>query len=176
MESLLQRANAQFASQAIVFDPPSNVRATPNGTLICSVTSQRNINIYGSTNQWYKTDACGKIGYIHQSQIQLTSNSGIKQQIKQAVLSELNAETTNPSFRIQFREITVVDNYAIASWLQGERGGSAIAVKQDNSWHITATFGDDWGGIQRFVDNGIPYPIAEKLLNQAYPGWRQWEP
>lgn len=54
---------------AIVFAPPSNVRATPNGAIICSVRSVTNIDIYGSVNGWYKTDVCGSMGYIHHSQI-----------------------------------------------------------------------------------------------------------
>ncbi|MGK7873606.1 MAG: hypothetical protein AB4426_09940 [Xenococcaceae cyanobacterium] len=57
------------AGTALVFAPPSNVRATPNGTIICSVSSVRTINIYGSTNGWYQTDVCGAMGYIHRSQI-----------------------------------------------------------------------------------------------------------
>jgi hypothetical protein len=35
---------------AIVFAPPSNVRATPNGAIICSVRSVTTIDIYGSIN------------------------------------------------------------------------------------------------------------------------------
>ncbi|VEP15412.1 conserved exported hypothetical protein [Hyella patelloides LEGE 07179] len=57
------------AGTATVFAPPSNVRATPNGEIICSVRSVTNINLYGSVNGWYKTDVCGSMGYIHNSQI-----------------------------------------------------------------------------------------------------------
>lgn len=54
---------------AFVFAPPSNVRASPNGTIICSVRSATTINLYGQSNGWYKTDACGTMGFIHHSQI-----------------------------------------------------------------------------------------------------------
>ncbi|WP_211517497.1 hypothetical protein [Geitlerinema sp. PCC 9228] len=54
---------------AVVFDPPSNVRAYPNGDIICSVRQQNTINLYGNDGEWYYTDACGSIGMIHQSQI-----------------------------------------------------------------------------------------------------------
>ncbi|MGY6529744.1 MAG: SH3 domain-containing protein [Cyanobacterium sp.] len=57
------------SSRAVVYAPPSNVRATPNGTIICSVRNVRTINIYGQNNGWYVTDACGRTGYIHHSQI-----------------------------------------------------------------------------------------------------------
>jgi hypothetical protein len=54
---------------AIVFSPPSNVRTSPNGNIICSVRERRNINIYGSVGSWYYTDVCGEMGLIHSSQI-----------------------------------------------------------------------------------------------------------
>ena len=54
---------------AIVFDPPSNIRSTPNGNILCSVTSRGTIPIQGREGDWYKTDYCGSLGYIHQGQI-----------------------------------------------------------------------------------------------------------
>lgn len=54
---------------AIVFDPPSNVRTSPNGAVLCAVSSRRSINIYGSNGSWYYTDACGEMGVIHASQL-----------------------------------------------------------------------------------------------------------
>lgn len=56
---------------ATVFAPPSNVRATPtsDGQVLCAVDTIKKIKIYGSEKEWYKTDVCGKIGYIHKSQI-----------------------------------------------------------------------------------------------------------
>lgn len=57
------------AGRAVVFDPPSNVRATPNGAVLCSIRSRQTINVYGKTGQWYETDYCGGNGYIHQGQL-----------------------------------------------------------------------------------------------------------
>jgi serine/threonine-protein kinase len=56
---------------ALVFNPPSLVRTQPTvtGDILCPVRSVSKISIYGSTDGWYKTDVCGTIGYIHQSQI-----------------------------------------------------------------------------------------------------------
>lgn len=54
---------------AVVFDPPSNVRAYPNGDVICSVSQRSTIDLYGREGEWYYTDACGSVGVIHQSQI-----------------------------------------------------------------------------------------------------------
>jgi hypothetical protein len=53
----------------LVFDPPSNVRTSPNGPVLCSVRSRRSINLLGRQGDWYITDVCGERGYIHQGQI-----------------------------------------------------------------------------------------------------------
>jgi serine/threonine-protein kinase len=60
---------AQPIGVATVIDPPSNIRVQPNGKVICSVNSVRNINVFDYRNGWYKTDFCGRIGFIHQSQL-----------------------------------------------------------------------------------------------------------
>jgi hypothetical protein len=62
------------AEVAIVFDPPSNVRQSPNGDSLCSVRERTTINIYGSTGDWYYTDICGTMGVIHFSQITFQPN------------------------------------------------------------------------------------------------------
>ena len=62
-------SNVSKTGVAIVFDPPSNVRKSPNGEILCSVRERTTINIYGSTGAWYYTDICGKTGVIHSSQI-----------------------------------------------------------------------------------------------------------
>jgi len=70
--SAVSDRNPGVSSQGVatVFDPPSNVRATPNGQIICSVRQVITIDLYGSSqNSWYQTDVCGEMGYIHDSQI-----------------------------------------------------------------------------------------------------------
>ena len=54
---------------ALVVDPPSNVRATPKGRIICSLGRTR-IEVFEPTGSWYRTNVCGTKGYIHKSQIQ----------------------------------------------------------------------------------------------------------
>ena len=52
-----------------VFDPPSNVRISPNGEILCSVKTSSDIQIYGSIGSWFYTDICGTMGVIHSSQV-----------------------------------------------------------------------------------------------------------
>lgn len=78
-QSMINRVCMNFASNggpaisssgtAIVFDPPSNIRSTPNGGILCSVTSRGSIPIQDKEGDWYKTDYCGSPGYIHKGQI-----------------------------------------------------------------------------------------------------------
>jgi hypothetical protein len=61
--------SSSSSRKAFVFDPPSNVRTSPNGSILCSVRTQTTINVYDSVNSWYYTDVCGRSGVIHSSQI-----------------------------------------------------------------------------------------------------------
>jgi hypothetical protein len=61
--------NIVDSGKAFVIDPPSNVRTSPNGNILCSIKTSTTINVYGSVNSWYYTDVCGRIGLIHSSQI-----------------------------------------------------------------------------------------------------------
>ncbi|BAQ59788.1 hypothetical protein GM3708_193 [Geminocystis sp. NIES-3708] len=74
LESKLSSVSAQN-SQAVIYAPPSNVRATPNGQILCSIKTVTAIDTYGYSNGWYITDVCGKNGYIHESQIRFQSTS-----------------------------------------------------------------------------------------------------
>ena len=77
-------ASTVVAEYAIVYAPPSNIRAKPNGKFICRVSKKVILSVYYFTtdvntpgspiNGWYSTNACGinRIGWIHKSQIKLT--------------------------------------------------------------------------------------------------------
>ncbi|HIK36758.1 MAG: SH3 domain-containing protein [Geminocystis sp.] len=69
--SLGMTPKAVMADTAFVMDPPSNVRVVPNGRILCVIPSRVNINVYGYDRGWYLTDACGTMGYIHESQVRL---------------------------------------------------------------------------------------------------------
>jgi hypothetical protein len=54
---------------AFVFDPPSNIRAAPNGAILCSVSTKQSITVWQREGDWIQTNYCGSIGYIHVDQI-----------------------------------------------------------------------------------------------------------
>lgn len=82
-------ASTVVAEDAVVYNPPSNVRVEPNGRIICQIRRKTTISVYHFTtsadpnaggspsNGWYSTNACGtnRMGWIHQSQIKLTGKT-----------------------------------------------------------------------------------------------------
>lgn len=59
-----------FVQDVFVFDPPSNVRVSPNGRVKCEISFQKKIRVNADPkDSWYYTIACGG-GWIHKSQIQ----------------------------------------------------------------------------------------------------------
>ena len=60
---------------ALVSEPPSNIRETPYGKVLCVIRQKKVIILKGSTGiknedgEWLRTDACGKPGMIHSTQI-----------------------------------------------------------------------------------------------------------
>jgi hypothetical protein len=66
---MLDRVCSYRVKTARVFSPPSNVRMGPNDQIICTLPRKTTITIYGTDGDWVYTDACGKLGLIHSSQI-----------------------------------------------------------------------------------------------------------
>ncbi|CAA6813098.1 MAG: Unknown protein, partial [uncultured Thiotrichaceae bacterium] len=58
-------------------DPPTNIRKTPNGEVLCQLQQQQMVTVYNGTPlqhngaNWYQTQVCGsdRWGVVHESQI-----------------------------------------------------------------------------------------------------------
>jgi serine/threonine-protein kinase len=61
--------SASKAGVATVIEPPSNVRASPNGAILCAVREKQEINVFERKGDWYTTDVCGTLGFIHKGQL-----------------------------------------------------------------------------------------------------------
>ena len=62
---------------ALVIDPPSNVRSQPNGPIICAVKDVQTIQIGVSQGDWYLTNYCGDLGFIHMSQLNFRTQTAL---------------------------------------------------------------------------------------------------
>jgi hypothetical protein len=73
--SMLDRVCNHRVKTAQIIAPPSNVRiGGPKERILCTLSSKTTITTYGQYNygydgDWIYTDACGKLGIIHSSQI-----------------------------------------------------------------------------------------------------------
>jgi len=73
-------ASGSKGELALVNAPPSNVRESANGEVLCTLTKKASINTFGVAEvayskaedmeiEWYYTDACGKMGVIAATQL-----------------------------------------------------------------------------------------------------------
>lgn len=78
VQGAVPAVTTQSVRTAYVYDPPSNVRTSPTGPILCVLSQRTNINVYGYAGvtwdnsrkvTWYSTDACGPMGVIAYSQI-----------------------------------------------------------------------------------------------------------
>lgn len=68
--------SAEISTVVSTVNPPSNIRDSPNGKILCTVKEQGTmVKLYGSTDitdnngEWFYTKHCGgKTGVIHSTQ------------------------------------------------------------------------------------------------------------
>lgn len=76
-QSESDKDDSTWKGEALVHTPPTNVRESPAGKVICVIREKKKIIVDGSTNitddngEWIRTNACGKPGVIHSSQINI---------------------------------------------------------------------------------------------------------
>lgn len=54
---------------ALIFDPPSNVRISPNGEILCSIKEKTRVTINQTNGDWYNVDICASSGWIKADQL-----------------------------------------------------------------------------------------------------------
>ncbi len=73
----LARIPSNLISQVQLRDPPTNIRKTPNGEVLCKLQQKQIITVFNGTHlqhngaKWYQTQVCGSDawGVVHESQI-----------------------------------------------------------------------------------------------------------
>lgn len=67
--------SSELVDTFMITDPPTNIRDSPNGKVLCVAKKQELIKSFGSTGitdnngEWFYTNYCGKMGVIHSSQV-----------------------------------------------------------------------------------------------------------
>jgi hypothetical protein len=78
-QSKADKNDTSWRGGALVHTPPSNVRESPGGKVICVIREKKTVTVSGSTNitdddgEWIRTNACGKPGVIHSTQINMAN-------------------------------------------------------------------------------------------------------
>lgn len=67
-----------------------------------------------------------------------------------------------PDAKIDVAPVSVHDGYAVAGWIQGERGGRAL-LKKGDSWKVVLCSGDGIRSVEALRAAGVPDAIATAL-------------
>ncbi len=91
-----------------------------------------------------------------------TTDNSPQQQIRTLVSSTYD----QPDHKVETSPIVVADGYAIADWVQGEKGGRALLRRTNGAWEIIACGGDGLKEIKTLNDAGIAKETAKNLVAQ----------
>jgi hypothetical protein len=89
-------------------------------------------------------------------------DSASPQQI-QAIIS---STYDKPDHKVETSPIAVIDDYAVADWTQGERGGRALLHRSNGKWIIMACGADGLKEVKTLTEAGIPDKTAKSLVTQ----------
>jgi hypothetical protein len=109
--------------------------------------------------------------WMHPTQATATQPIQIAQNSDQAIIKKNVQQQLGKSKQFKVRKVAVASSYALVSWVEGEAGGQALLQKQAGTWKIL-TYGGGWLGLSGLKQAGVPQAIAERLLTQIDPKWR----
>lgn len=72
-----------------------------------------------------------------------------------------------PDALLTVEPVTVLDNYALAGWIQGKKGGRALLQKVHGKWKISVCFGDGLTQAKVLETTGMGWPMAQQLAAAA---------
>ncbi|NOT15226.1 MAG: copper uptake system-associated protein [Methylotenera sp.] len=84
------------------------------------------------------------------------------QQIKAIISSTYD----KPDHKVETTPIAVIDDYAVADWTQGQRGGRALLHRSNGKWIIMACGADGLKEVKTLTEAGIPDQTAKSLVTQ----------
>lgn len=89
-------------------------------------------------------------------------DSSAQKQIREVISSTYD----KPDLKVETSPIVIADDYAVADWIQGNRGGRALLHRIDGQWKIAACGADDLKKVKTLMDAGIPSKTANSLVKQ----------
>ncbi|MEN9865384.1 MAG: hypothetical protein RL748_974 [Pseudomonadota bacterium] len=68
--------------------------------------------------------------------------------------------------KVETAPISIVNDYALADWIQGEKGGRALLQRKQGEWQILACGGDGFKQARHLQQTGMPAATAQQLVKQ----------
>ncbi|MBU6954442.1 copper uptake system-associated protein [Hahella sp. HN01] len=93
------------------------------------------------------------------------ANDGLTQE-QQQVVKLISATYDQPHHKVETAPVIVVNDYAIADWIQGERGGRALLRRDGDKWMVLACGGDEFKKVDLLHKAGIPQDTASQLISE----------
>ncbi len=96
-------------------------------------------------------------------QVKAAAESGAEQKAIQMLISH---QFDQPGNKVDTAPIAVVNDVAIADWIQADKGGRALLRRSKGKWEIIVCGGDGLKDINALKDAGIPESTAKALVSQ----------
>lgn len=85
---------------------------------------------------------------------------------RQQIQAVISSTYDKPDHVVETSPIAVSDDFAVADWVQGQRGGRALLKRIDGRWTIAACGADELKHAATLSEAGIPDSNAQDLINQ----------
>lgn len=72
-----------------------------------------------------------------------------------------------PGAPLQVGPVSVEGDYAVAGWLQGQRGGRALLQKRNSQWVIVVCAGDGLTQVESLTQTGMHRDAAQRLTQKV---------
>jgi hypothetical protein len=83
------------------------------------------------------------------------------------VTQRLKQDFDKPENPLQVDRVSVMDEWAVASWVQGTRGGRALLRSHHGQWEIVLCGGDPLTDAGSLVEMGVPREWSEALARKV---------
>ncbi len=84
----------------------------------------------------------------------------------QAIGQLIGKTYDQPAKKVETAPISIVNDYALADWVQGEKGGRALLQRKKGEWQILACGGDGFKNVRHLQQTGMPAATAKQLVKQ----------
>lgn len=92
--------------------------------------------------------------------------AGADDTAQQQIRTLISSTYDKPGQPVETSPIAVADDYAVADWSQGQRGGRALLHRIDGQWKIMACGADDLKKTTTLTEAGISSTTANHLVSQ----------